>query len=183
MLPSDEFTSDIFKQILSALADGKNNVVMWGVNETCLHILSLMSSGGFLSHVAAIIDSRTAMQGRTFFGYSVQPPDKVVGIDIDVLVLTSDENKEHFLEEYAGQDNRTPQVIFAGKANYEFSDPIYHSGIATRKRDHAADLSGGTAGGENGRTRPRAEGRPRRGAAGAVRGTGGAGIRSNSPRP
>lgn len=55
-------------------------------------------------------------------------------------------------------------------------------GIATGNRGHAADLLGGAVGDGNGTTRPCADGRPRRGARGAVSGIGWAGIRRRSAR-
>ncbi len=63
------------------------------------------------------------------------------------------------------------------------AEVTYALGTATRNRGHAADLSGGAEAGDgNGRTRPRADSRPRRGAQGAASGTGGTGVWSNASR-
>ena len=79
-------------------------------------------------------------------------------------------------------DYELAEACFEQALAIEPENPLFWiNGTAPRNRDHAADLWDG-AGNGNERTRPRADGRPRRGAAGAVSGTGCAGVRSTSSR-
>jgi len=107
----------------------------------------------------------------------------LVGTRKGAFVLTADGTRDRW--EVSGP-------YFGGWEIYHLTgssldpDRLYASqssgwGTAPRNRDHAADLWDG-AGNGNERTRPRADGRPRRGAAGAVSGTGCAGVRSTSSR-
>ncbi len=125
MLPLSGFDSDLLDGILSVIADGYSRIVFWGVNPACLRVLSLMSSSGLLPHVTAIIDARTTMRGKTLFGFDVQEPRAIREINVDVLVITSDQDKERALEEYLSYDDRLPRIVFSGNANYDFDDPVY----------------------------------------------------------
>src|SRR5262245_14973950 len=125
MLPSLEFRENLLNEITAAISEGSEKIAFWGLNPDGLSVLSMINKSGLITFISVLIDSNSRMQGRAFFGFEVQPPERLLELNFDTLVITSDQNKEHILEEFARLNNVTPRVIFSGNANYEFNDPIY----------------------------------------------------------
>jgi len=121
-----EFCADLQKQIVDAITNGKRNFVFWGVNEDCITLLSTLSNLGILeSYTSGVIDSNPQKQGRKIFQHEILAPDRIRDLDIDVLVVTSDAEKEETLKQFAELDGRIPDVILSGTAHFEFHDPIF----------------------------------------------------------
>ncbi|HXQ34232.1 MAG TPA: TylF/MycF/NovP-related O-methyltransferase, partial [Anaerolineales bacterium] len=53
------------------------------------------------------------------------PPDYLREVDLDTLIITFDKEKEVALELFSSDDTRIPLLVFAGNANYEFTDPVF----------------------------------------------------------
>ena len=121
---NSELCADLQQQIINAITNGKKSFVFWGVNENCITLLSNLSKLGILeSYIAGIIDSDPQKQGKRIYNYEILPPPKANDLDIDVLVITSDAEKEETLKQFAEVDSRIPVVILSGTAHFEFHDP------------------------------------------------------------
>lgn len=125
MTLKDEFVSELVQEVVQAIAEGSQRIVVWGIKEGGLGVLSTLYSMGLISFVSGIIDSSARAQGRSFFGVEVQTPDGLSRMELDTLVIASDEGKETILSQFARIDGRIPRIIVGGQANYEFGDPIY----------------------------------------------------------
>lgn len=129
---NSEFCADLQQQIVDAITSGKRNFVFWGVNENCIALLSNLSKLGILeSYTAGIIDSNPQKQGKRIYHYEILVPEKAKDLDIDVLVITSDAEKEETLKQFAEVDSRVPDVILSGTAHFEFRDPVFDEILAS----------------------------------------------------
>lgn len=121
----DEFVIELVQEIVQAIAEGSRWIVVWGIKEGGLGVLSALHSMGLISFVSGIIDSGAIAQGGSFFGVEVTTPDSLSRMELDTLVIASDEGKETILSQFAQVDSRIPRIILGGQANYEFGDPIF----------------------------------------------------------
>jgi O-methyltransferase len=123
---NQEFCHSICQQVVSAVASGKRHIVLWGFTEECVTIMSQLKSLGILdSCVSGIIDSSADKVGVTLFGHTVSAPQEIGRMQVDVLVVTSDQHKEEVLRDFSRNDRRIPQVIMAGTAHFEFHEPDF----------------------------------------------------------
>jgi O-methyltransferase len=120
-----EFINDLVNETLLAVAEGQKKIVLWGIESNGLAVLSALNSMGMISFVSGLIDSSSAVQGRSFFGFLVQAPSDLPSIELDTLIVASDEGKESILDQFSRIDSRVPRIILSGQANYEFDDPVY----------------------------------------------------------
>jgi hypothetical protein len=125
MMLKDEFVTELVQEIVQAIAEGSQRIILWGIKGRGVAILSGLNSMGLISFVCGIIDTDAMAQGRSFFGLVVQPPKSLSHIEFDTLVIASDEGKETILSQFVQVDNRIPRIILGGRANYEFEDPVY----------------------------------------------------------
>jgi hypothetical protein len=125
MMLKDEFVTEIVQEIVQAIAEGSQRIIVWGIKGRGLAVLSALNGMGLISFVCGIIDSDATVQGRSFFGVEVQPPDGLSRMELDTLVIASDEGKETTLSQFVQVDSRIPRIILGGQANYEFGDTVY----------------------------------------------------------
>jgi len=93
------FCHDLQSQILEAISHGKSNFVFWGFNENTIKVLAELHNLGLLeSYVSGVVDSTPEKQGKTIYDYQVLPPNKVKSLEISVLVITHDADKEEYLK-------------------------------------------------------------------------------------
>lgn len=126
MSSSDELINYLINETLNAVSQGKRKLVLWGMDVAGLKILSTLNGSGLLPLVSALIDHRREAQGQTILGLKVRSPEQLSDVEIDTLIITSDKDKEHILETFSDLDTRTPKIIFAGNANYEFADSVFY---------------------------------------------------------
>jgi hypothetical protein len=121
-----DFCADIQQQIISAISKGKRHFVYWGVNENCIQILYELNKLGLLeSYTSGIVDSVSQKQGKKIYKYEVLPPEQIKYLDMDVLVITSDAEKEDALKAFSKFDTRFPEVLLSGTAHFRFKDPVF----------------------------------------------------------
>lgn len=125
MLRTEEHVNDLIDEIITAIAEGSRNIVLWGVERSGLSVLSTLHSFGLISFISGLIDSRSTICGQTFYGLKVQCPEDLAGIKLDTLVITADKEKEALLEHFSRIDVRIPRIILSGYANYEFDDEVF----------------------------------------------------------
>ena len=130
--PSGDFYTDIQDQVIDAIASGKNSLIFWGFNVDCIRLLSHLATLGLLnSHVSGIVDPDPQKQGKKVFHYEVLAPERVQDLSVDVLVLTSDAEKEESLRHFAQVDGRVPAVIISGTEHFKFNDPVFDKILAS----------------------------------------------------
>lgn len=123
----DHFRVGLYQQILDAISDGKTNFVFWGFNSDTVWLLSQLHGDGLLeSHVSGVVDTSASQQGKRVFSFEIVPPSKVSDLEIDVLVITLNTEKEKHLRIFAEYDRRVPQVILSGVGHLAFDDPAFH---------------------------------------------------------
>lgn len=126
------FYEDLRDKTLKRVTEGGKHLVFWGFTPTCLRILSDLNDAGLLEHcVEGIIDSDLKKQKSKVFHYSVLSPEKIAQLEIDTLLITSDEDKESILKNFAAVDNRMPTVLFSGSGHYAFRDPLFEEIIVS----------------------------------------------------
>lgn len=117
---------DLERQILDAITRGKRHFVYWGFNETCIRLLSALRELGVLeSYTSGIIDPSPTKQGKAIYSHRILAPERATDLDIDVLVITDDAQKEDSLREYATFDARLPEVIISGVRHLAFRDSAF----------------------------------------------------------
>ena len=123
---NENVCADLQRQIGEAAAEGKCRFVLWGFNENCIRLLAELRHLGLLeSCVSGVVDGAPEKRGVTVHGFPVLAPAEVAGLDLDVLVVTSDEGKEASLREFHAHDERIPQIILSGTQHFEFRDPVF----------------------------------------------------------
>lgn len=120
-----DISEELIEQISTAIADGRKNIGIWGVNPITFKILSFLSGSDLLSNVTAVIDDITNKNGK-LFQINVIAPRQLPNTELDTLVITNDKEKEQILEKFEKYDCRIPHVIIGGNSNYEFDDPIFN---------------------------------------------------------
>jgi len=126
-----EFCADLQGQIIEAITSGKRRFVFWGVNENCIALLSNLSGLGMLDYIAGIVDSNSQKQGKKIYQYKILAPEEVKDLDLDVLVITSNAEKEEVLRRFSEVDSRVPDVILSGTAHFDFFDPDFNEILAS----------------------------------------------------
>jgi len=125
MLSADPIVNELLTQTLSAISKGSRRLVVWGTDPIGLQFLTGLNALGFLPLVFGLVDHRKESQGRTLFGLQIMPPDYLREVALDTLIITFDKEKEVALELFSSDDTRIPHLVFAGNANYEFTDPVF----------------------------------------------------------
>lgn len=122
----EKIITDLKQQILEAVAQGKRHFVLWGFNENCILLLAQLQQLGLLQGcVSGVIDTGVEKQGIELYDLTVLAPSSVTEIEMDVLVVTGDDEKEASLREFHAHDERIPQIILSGTRHFEFRDPIF----------------------------------------------------------
>jgi O-methyltransferase len=125
------FCTDIVRQIVSAIEEGKRHFVYWGVNANCIFILSELKKLGLESYTSGIIDSSSSKQGSNVHQHPVLPPRQIRQLEMDILVITLDRDKETALREFSSVDTRIPQVILSGTGHFAFQDLEFEEVLAS----------------------------------------------------
>jgi O-methyltransferase len=126
------FCADIIRQITSAIEQGKTHFVYWGFNENCIYILSELKKLGILErYTSGVVDSSPLKQNSGVYQYSIRSPEQISQLELDVLVITTDKDKELALREYSNVDTRLPQVILSGTNHFAFQDPEFDQILAS----------------------------------------------------
>ena len=122
---TDGFVTELVSETLLAIAEGSQNIVLWGVEGSELPVLAALNGVGLMSFVSGLIDGHSTVQRRSFFGLEAQAPEDLSHMEFDTLIVASDENKEAVLEQFSRIDSRIPRIIVSGQANYNFDDLVY----------------------------------------------------------
>jgi hypothetical protein len=88
-------------------------------------LISYLKESGLLHNCRGIVDHRKSCQGQKVFDFEVLRPDAIKDLNIDLLVITLDKEKEECLKIFNSIDKRIPEVIMDGTENYEFNDPVF----------------------------------------------------------
>ena len=119
-----EFVDKLWEQIISASKD-KKSILFWGFNETAIELVNRMDKHGLSNQISGIIDSRTEIEGRKVGNFQVLTPDSLPELKLDILVITSDSDKEQIVRMFSKLDNRKPKIVMAGTGHLEFNDPFF----------------------------------------------------------
>jgi O-methyltransferase len=130
-MPLDEFTTALFQDVIRAIADGRSQIVVWGMTPSGVSLLGALRSCGLIERITGLIDARPALQGQQLFGLQVEPPERLTRISMDTLVIACDQEKEAVLDSFVQHDSRTPQVVMRGNAHYMFRDPVFEAIVAS----------------------------------------------------
>lgn len=125
MMPTDGFVTELVSEALLAIAEGSQNIVLWGMEGSELAVLSNLHRAGLISFISGVIDSSSTVQRRSFLGLEVQAPEALSHMELDTLIVASDEKKEVILDQFSKIDSRIPRIIVSGQANYNFDDSVY----------------------------------------------------------
>jgi hypothetical protein len=116
---------NLYEEVIEQISQGKKNLIIWGFNDSCITLVSYLKESGLLNCLQGIVDHRTELQGQKIFDFTVQEPSEIASLEVDLLAITLDKEKEDVLRIFSQIDGRIPEVIINGTENYEFSDPVF----------------------------------------------------------
>lgn len=125
------FYTALKEKVLEKIIEGKKRLVLWGFNPTCVRLLTELSSFGLLDRVSGIVDADTRRQGQTVHHLTIVSPKESKSLSLDVLVITSDDEKEEDLQRFVQNDARMVDVVLAGSKHYGFHDPLFEYIVST----------------------------------------------------
>jgi len=117
-----DHVEDLTTKILHKITDGRRHIVLWGFNPHCVRLLTELHGLGIAGHVSAIVDPDPAKIGARCFDLEVRAAAELSTIQMDVLAITEDLEKEKALKCFIAVDSRTPDILIAGSKHYEFRD-------------------------------------------------------------
>lgn len=121
----DEFTSSLLEKILVAISNGGRKLVFWGINPTCLKLISILRQDKHEKLILGLIDDNP-VQHKTILDIQIYKSKDLRNLNFDAVVITSDKEKEAIIQQYTEVDGRRANLIFAGNANYEFDEPLFY---------------------------------------------------------
>lgn len=105
------------------ILDGARSVALLGLTSTTIDVLERLRSRGMLGAVRAVHARKDA--GAIIGDVPVLPVEQLIGHTDDVLVVTSDEDKEDLLLEALEYITGTPKVVVAGYGHLAFRDHLF----------------------------------------------------------
>lgn len=127
-MDSKAFAHALLDQVLEGLEDGHRHILIWGLNEVALHLVSEAERLGLTSagdwHIVDT-DHSSSTADSVVLGAEVVAATQVAELRVDMLVITADREKERRLREYAKVDERIPSVIIAGDGHFDVLDPAF----------------------------------------------------------
>ncbi len=126
----DTYTA-LKEKVLDKIFEGKRALVIWGFTPICVQLVAELQTMGLLNRVSGIVDADVHKQGQGIHHLSVASPQEISRLDLDVLVIASDEDKELILKQFARVDRRMPDVVLAGSKHYAFHDPLFDQIVAS----------------------------------------------------
>lgn len=126
-----DFYTALKEKTLDKILEGKKQLVLWGFNPTCVQLLSELNTFGLLNRISGVVDADTRRQGQTVYHLTVVPPQESVKFSLDLLVITTDEEKEESLKQFIQADGRNIDVVLAGSKHYTFRDSMFEQIVST----------------------------------------------------
>ena len=126
----DAYTA-LKEKVLGKILEGRKHLVVWGYTPLCVQLLAALHAMGLLNRVSGIIDSDADKQGQMIFNLIVLPPQEISKLPIEVLVISSNEQKEDILRQFAKFDSRLPEVILSGSKHYAFRSTPFEQTVAS----------------------------------------------------
>jgi O-methyltransferase len=126
-----EFCDDILSQIVEQVTAGKRRLLVWGFTDDAIYLLAQLKQRGLMECIVAIVDANPMLQGFLVQGLRVLTPSEIPSIDVDVLVVAVDAEKESVLSEYRRVDSRIPSVIISGVDHFSFRDETFDKILAS----------------------------------------------------
>lgn len=125
----DSYTA-LKDKVIDKILEGKWQLVLWGFNPTCVRLVRDLQSLGLTDRVSAIVDTDALKQGQKVHTLTVVAPSECSKVPLDLLVITSDEEKEEILKRFSQADGRVTDVVLAGSKHYAFHDPLFEQIVA-----------------------------------------------------
>lgn len=113
------------EKVLNKIIEGRNQLVFWGYTPICVQLIAELHTIGMLDRITGVIDSDITKQGQKIFNFSVLSPEDIGNLQIDVLVVASDKEKESILRQFTKLDNRLPEVVLSGSKHYAFKSELF----------------------------------------------------------
>jgi len=126
-----DFYTALKEKTLDKILEGKKQLVLWGFNHTCVQLLAELNSLGLLDRITGIVDTDIRKQGKTVHHLTVSSPQESAKLSLDLLVITTDEEKEEDLWQFIQADGRVVDVVLAGSKHYAFRDPMFERIVST----------------------------------------------------
>ena len=89
-----DFYTALKEKTIDKILEGKKRLVLWGFNPTCVQLLAELNALGLLNRISGIVDADTRKQGQMLYHLTVIPPQESAKFSFDLLVITTDEEKE-----------------------------------------------------------------------------------------
>ena len=119
-------SKDLYGKIITAVSEGGRSFLFWGFTDDCLNVLAQMRSSGLESLVVGVIDDKYSSKSLHIGNVQVLPPQTILELEFDFLVIADDKGKERILRKFISIDRRLPKVIISGRGHLEFSDETFH---------------------------------------------------------
>ena len=125
MGPENNLVNQLLYEINIAISNGKKSLVLWGVSDLCIELMSQLSQRGLSDYIVAIVDSKSESGPNMIGAKAIQDPTVLESLEFDTLVVTVDAGKEIILEDLSKLNIKFPLILLAGKDNYKFFDPDF----------------------------------------------------------
>lgn len=122
----DTQVDQLTAEVLRAVAEGCNRIIVWGVSPESLELIGRLRSSGLASRICGIV----ALEGSSTSeccGIPVIGPEEIDRIDPDTLVIPTDAGKEDALRGFVRCSHSRPRIIFVGDGQYDFRNPAFSS--------------------------------------------------------
>lgn len=126
MTVNEKFCSDLYQKIFSQFLSGHSKFLFWGISAECFALINLLKENNLENIVTGVVDDRDPGGNFRMENIAVIAPRDIVNYEFDVLVITTDVEKEKALKKYMAADRRLPQVIISGTGHLGFDDEDFY---------------------------------------------------------
>lgn len=126
MAVNNIFCNDLYEKIVDSFLNGNSKFLLWGMTEECFSLLSLMERNSLKGIIVGIVDDKHLKLDWKIKDIKLFLPEEISDVEFDVLVITTDSEKEEALRKFISIDNRIPQVIISGCKHLNFRDEDFY---------------------------------------------------------
>jgi O-methyltransferase len=120
--PTDGLLGDVLDAVTKR---GRRAIALLGFSDLSCIVYGRLEDIGLADHVVGVFDPRRERHGGRLGLHEVAQIEAATTVDVDLLVVCADEEKEELLRAYAAVDGRLPEVVLAGVGHFDFADPVF----------------------------------------------------------
>ena len=126
-LINNEFVDELWNHIEKI----KNlQILFWGEVDISRELINRMNASNNGNQICGIVDfgNKNEKQVKDELIIDIK---KIQEISFDIIVITSDKEKETILRKFSEIDARKPQIVMAGTGHLDFGDKLYYETLKT----------------------------------------------------